>query len=223
MLRVLTFAVLGVALVFSSPAALADGFVPLPSIEAQASTKAYFQTSLKIRFVKFVRGKAIVELRNDGAFKTTFKAQGLFFVPEVNPERAPQRMVAAGPFYVASRSTPLSSLGIAAGKKARVTLNVFCLDAHRSYPSDGQRYRIAKARLPKDLRSAISRGAATIVNSASARQASYRLQSHIWTVRSGDWVRLEGERKSERHDKKAPNQARDLLQLKSFRLAPSAK
>ncbi len=80
------------AFVGTTPA-IADDFVAMP--EAKASAE-----NLKIRVVKYdgnTNGEMVVEVKNTGRTTATFNSDGLFFVPKGDPEKAPQRLGAAGP------------------------------------------------------------------------------------------------------------------------------
>src|SRR5262249_30070966 len=62
-------------------------------------------SKLEIRAVSYdgsVNGKLTVEVRNKGKSAEKFSAQGLYFVPEGNPDTAPQRLGAVGPMQMAA-------------------------------------------------------------------------------------------------------------------------
>ena len=157
-------------------------------------------TSLQIRVLRYtggVHGKMIIEVRNRGAREETFSARGLYFVPAVAPERAPQREGAAGPFEVASLPSRqrASSLAVRPGQTARLDLQTFCLDSHRPSPPRGQAYRVASRRLPAVLESRIESGTASILAGGGDAGA---VQQLVWSTRNQRWIVLEGERPGER-------------------------
>jgi hypothetical protein len=183
-------------LVGLAPAAQArKGFARLPALGRQGQ-------SLRIRIVGYKGGKMHVQVRNIGATPATFKADGLYFVPEGDPARAPQRMGAAGPMEVAlggawqrKQAHRISARGI-----ATIRLDVFCLDSHRSGPSDGQAFSVARRRLPKALRRRIVEGTSRIYSRArrAKRPARGAIQSYIWKTRNARWIKLQGERRREK-------------------------
>ncbi len=80
---------------FAARPALADKFVPLPDVGDKAE--------LQIRVVRYdgsTNGKMVVDVRNNGKTRTRFVAEGIYFIPAGDPEKAPQRLGAAGPFTV---------------------------------------------------------------------------------------------------------------------------
>ena len=59
------------------------------------------KSSLKMRVVTYqggTNGKMMVEVKNTTQAEESFHAKGLYFVPKGDPEKAPQRLGAAGPF-----------------------------------------------------------------------------------------------------------------------------
>jgi hypothetical protein len=183
------------ALVVPLVASAAPSFQPLPPQGDHA-------TALQIRVVRYtggVHGKMIIEVRNRGAREEGFSARGLYFVPAVAPERAPQREGAAGAFEVASLpSRPkAASISLRPGQTARLDLQTFCLDSHRPSPRPGQAYRVASRRLPAVLERGIESGAASILESGGDAGA---IQQLVWTTRNQRWIVLEGERRGERDE-----------------------
>jgi hypothetical protein len=148
-----------------------------------------------------VNGKMIVEVKNPGAETAEFDARGLYFVPEVAPERAPQREAAAGPLEVASLpgAPRTSRVQLEGSATARLRLQVFCLDAHRASPSSRHRFRVARARLPQALVARIDVGAAAAISrtGGDAEAARGEIQTLVWGVRNQRWIALEGERRGE--------------------------
>jgi hypothetical protein len=174
------------------------GFVPLPPLSGQT-------TRLQLRVVRYtggVHGKMVVEVKNPSAERASFSAQGLYFVPELPVEAAPQREGAAGPFEVASlpRAPRASETPVAAGATVRLHLATFCLDSHRASPTGRERFRVARTRLPAALSARIESGAAGLIrtHAGNADAASGEIQNLVWQTRNRSWIVLEGERTGER-------------------------
>ncbi len=173
------------------------GFAPLPPLAGQT-------TRLQIRVLRYtggVHGKMIVEVKNPGAERESFSARGLYFVPELPAEQAPQREGAAGPFEVASRRGPrATTAAVAPGATLALQLHTYCLDSHRASPTGRERFRVARARLPASLATRIEAGAAGIlrVHVDNPDAASGAIQNLVWEARNRAWLVLEGERPGER-------------------------
>jgi hypothetical protein len=184
--------VLALTLTLAPSLAFASDFIPLPEVGGK-------NKQLEIRFVRYTggsSGKMIVDIRNKSSKRATFKAKGLFFVPQGDAERAPQRLGAAGPFEALGQQ--LDSIKLTAGATKRLKLQVFCLDSHRSSPSSGQGFKVAKKRLPKRLQNTIESGAQRILRKPKGGAANSEIQSHVWKTRNKKWIKLEGERKREK-------------------------
>ena len=175
-------------------------FSKLPTLDKKAKTK------LKLRIVRYTgstNGGMVVEVKNDSKRPQTFKAAGLFFVPRGNPDDAPQRLGATGPFEVQDDGAwkRKEKLAIAPGQKVKLKLQLFCIDSHRSSPSASTPFRLAKKRLPKRLRQEIESGTRRILKSkkaGTARGARDDVQKHVWKTRNKKWIKLEGERQREK-------------------------
>jgi len=192
--------VLAAALAVAPSLALASDFIPLPEVGGK-------NKQIEIRFIRYTggaSGKMIVDVRNKGQQGTTFRAKGLFFVPQGDAEGAPQRLGAAGPFE--TNGQQMDSLRLTPGATKRLKLQVFCLDSHRSSPSAGQGFKVAKQRLPKNLQDTIEGGARGILRKAKGGAANSEIQSHVWKTRNKQWIKLEGERKQEKSSA-VPNQS----------------
>jgi hypothetical protein len=182
-------------------AAAAGPYQRLPALNKSSK-------SLRIRFVRYTggtNGRMIVDLRNTSRKSAAFTPDGLYFVPKVDPERAPQRLGAAGPFELDKQSQAQRKLTIAPGKTVRLRLQVFCLDSHRASPAASHRFRVAKKRLPKSLRKKIvrrARKAYDMNKSRGYRAQKSAMQSEIWRTRNAKWKKLEGERKNEKSSNK---------------------
>src|SRR6187551_1960059 len=62
------------------------------------------KTKLQLRVVQYdgdVNGALTVEIRNPTGKPLTFTAEGLYFVPDVDADEAPQRLGAVGPMQLA--------------------------------------------------------------------------------------------------------------------------
>jgi hypothetical protein len=187
---------LAIALCLALLPALAQAgpFVPLP--------KQGKATKLQVRFVKYTggaNGKMVVDVRNPGKRSERFTAKGMYFVPDGDPERAPQRLGAAGPFETAGGDSK-SSIRVKPGATVRLNLQVFCLDSHRSSPGASQGFNVARKRLPKSLQSKIEGGAhkALRKHKGDVGAANSAIQSHVWSTRNKRWIKLQGERKNEK-------------------------
>ncbi|ACY14232.1 hypothetical protein [Haliangium ochraceum] len=148
-------------------------------------------------------GQMVVEVVNNGPQAQTFIAEGIYFVPEGDPEAAPQRLGAAGPVIAlesGAEKTYLEGMNIPAGAKRTVRLEVFCIDSHRSSPSSATKFSVAGERLPKKLRREITHGTKRIIrgNQGDVARSKSAIQSHMWQTRDADWIELEGERKQEK-------------------------
>ncbi len=195
-------------LLFAGPA-FADDFVPLPKLDKKAN-------SLKIRFVKYTggtNGEMIVDVKNAGKRTEKFHAESLFFVPNGDPENAPQRLGAAGSFRAKKGEKWIEAeiMALKPGETQRFHLQVFCIDSHRGSPGGKQGFNVARKRLPKKLRGKINKEAKRILrsNKGDMKKSKSAIQSHIWESRDADWVKLEGERKAEKAPRKHHRQRRN--------------
>jgi len=189
----------------SAPAFAGKRYQKIPRMDASNTSNG-----LKLRIVNYsgsTNGGMVVEVRNTSATSRTFVADGLFFVPDMHPDKAPQRLGAAGPFEVrdGKRWHHRSSLTMAPKSTAQLRLQVFCIDSHRASPSSKTRFRLAKKRMPKKLRASIAHGTKRILRKAkkkSARAVPSKVQDHVWETRNKKWIALEGERKTEKSPRK---------------------
>lgn len=180
---------------------------PVASAQARSSYKRMPALggkgkTLRIKIIGYKGGKMHVQVRNVGRATATFKADGLYFVPAGKPERAPQRMGAAGPMEVSEVGGWKRKMAHRIGAKNTATfrLDVFCLDSHRASPSDGQAFSVARKRLPKRLRRKIVEGSNRIYRKAKRYKRPSRgaIQGYIWKTRNKRWIKLQGERKGEK-------------------------
>ena len=158
-------------------------------------------------------GRMIIEVKNTGRTARRFEAAGLYFIPQGDPEKAPQRLGAAGPFQVAAAGAAgatLETLSIAAGQTVRLELHVFCIDSHRPSPTSRTPFRLAARRMPAALRQKIQAGTSTIVKKHRGKlapAAASEIQTHVWQARDEKWIKLEGERRQEKSPAPAQRQA----------------
>ena len=144
-------------------------------------------------------GELTVEVKNPSAKATRFAAEGLYFVPDGDPDSAPQRLGAVGPLRLASSDdgdARQASLVIAAGATVQVKLDVFCIDSHRSSPSSDNSFTLGRKRLPKQLAQTIevrAKGAADVVGGFAAPAAKSAIQSEVWKARDQKWIAIDGE------------------------------
>lgn len=204
-------AVAVVGLSLTTAAAASPKFGPMPRL---ANAK---KSNLEVRIVKYdgsTNGQMVVDVRNTGSKSETFDAKGLFFVPDGDPERAPQRLGAAGPFVtqVGKDWKAMEQMAIGPNETRRMKLSVFCIDSHRSSPSSQTKFSLAKQRLPKELRQEITAGTQKIMKASKAKsafEAASDVQGHVWKTRDKKWIKLEGERKQEKASQKQQLQRRD--------------
>jgi len=138
-------------LLMALPALAGESFVPIPADQTGGQ-----KTGLEIRITSYegaVNGEIAVEVRNPQTHSVEFSARGLYFVPDGNPDTAPQRVGAVGAFRV---KTPQGweqreKLTIAARTTAQIKLDVYCIDSHRGSPSSATRFRLGKDRIPKAM------------------------------------------------------------------------
>lgn len=178
--------------------AMADKFVPLADLGGKGE-------DLQIRVVRYdgsTNGKMVVDVRNAGKSRTRFVAEGIYFIPAGDPEKAPQRLGAAGPFTVVGQKAPasLQELALQPGETRQLQLDVFCIDSHRGSPSSSTSFSVAGKRMPKELRQAIASDAQKIIrrNKGDVEKSKSEIQSTTWKARDSKWIELEGERKQEK-------------------------
>jgi hypothetical protein len=161
-------------------------------------------SDLRVRIVDYrgsTNGAITVDVQNPTDKPQEFTARGLYFVPEGNADQAPQRLGAVGPFVVQGQGGERRErLTIPAGVTERVTLDVYCIDSHRSSPSSSTAFRVARDRVPPALTRAIANDAtssAAGLGGVSAPAAKSAVQSEVWKNRDKKWIELDGEGKQE--------------------------
>lgn len=158
---------------------------------------------LQLRIVKYegsTNGGMTIEVTNPTANEQTLSAQGLYFVPQGDPETAPQRLGAVGPMRLHQGDERRETMKLAPGAAMTMTLDVYCIDSHRSSPTSQTPFRVAKDRLPQPLAKAIDTNArekAGRFGGVYAPAAKSAVQSEVWRTRNEKWIQLDGEGKQE--------------------------
>jgi hypothetical protein len=212
-LRVVTLAVL---LAAPTLARATPPYQPLPALDGTP-------TRLQVRVLKYTggtNGEMVVEVQNPGTRTEVFAAQGLYFVPDGDPEKAPQRLGAAGPFQIDEQGQQrrLERLELKPKAKAEVRLQVFCIDSHRGSPTAAHKFNLSKERLPRELRRQIDENTQTVLrqHKGNVPAAKAEIQSGVWNARDSKWLKLDGERRHE----KAPRQESMPQQRRHQRMEP---
>ncbi|MBA3501064.1 MAG: hypothetical protein M4D80_00090 [Myxococcota bacterium] len=179
---------------------------PVPT-RHDTSFKSVPGSKLQVRAVEYngsTNGTLTVQVKNTEKTAQTFVATGLYFVPEGDPDKAPQRLGAVGPMQMATDGKETSELVIPAGGTVEVKLDVFCIDSHRPSPSPVNRFNIGASKLPKELAATIEQRANTAVTKAKESGAAAPrpaaksdIQGEVWRSRDAKWVELDGEGKQE--------------------------
>lgn len=158
--------------------------------------------SLALKVVAYdgsVNGALTVEVKNTGKKPARFSAEGLYFIPDGDPDTAPQRLGAVGPLRIASSEDAgesQRSLDLAPGATVKVKLDVFCIDSHRPAPSADNSFKVGSRRLPRQLARTIearSADAAQASGGYAAPAAKSAIQSEVWKARDAAWIKVEGE------------------------------
>jgi hypothetical protein len=155
------------------------------------------KAGLQLRVVKYdgeVNGELTVEIRNPSSRVASFTARGLYFVPDGDPDAAPQRLGAVGPMQIGSDRE--DEIRVPAGGKVVVKLDVFCVDDHRSAPTSETPFTLARHRMPAALTRTIDHEARAAAKSAGGfgnAGALAPVQSEVWKARDEKWVELDGE------------------------------
>jgi hypothetical protein len=190
---------------------------PSPRVEPTAvrhETKFHEvpDAKLEVRAIQYdgsTNGRLHVQVRNSGKAAQKFSAKGLYFVPEGNPDTAPQRLGAVGPMQIANDAKEISELEVAPGATVEVVLDVFCIDSHRSSPSPQNTFSVGVKRTQKELAQTIEQRADKAVDAARADgnaaprpAAKSSIQGEVWRSRDSKWIELDGEGKQEVSKKK---------------------
>jgi len=188
------------ALLLCAPANATQAFSPIPAEQTGGKS-----TGLEMRVVDYngsVNGVIEVEVRNPTSQAVDFSAKGIYFVPDGNPDHAPQRVGAVGPFLVKNgkKWEREKAFSVAADSTARMKLDVYCIDSQRGSPSSQTSFHVAKGRIPVRVIEAIDASAAAAaapMGGVSAPEAKSAVQSQVWENRDKKWVPLDGEGKQE--------------------------
>jgi len=170
-------------------------------------------SALQIRAVEYdgsVNGTLKVQVKNPQKTAQKFTAAGLYFVPQGDPDTAPQRLGAVGPMQLATDSKKeQASIDVPAGATVDVALDVFCIDSHRGSPTPKNVFDVGASRMPKELSQQIEKNADDAVaverkagKAAPRPAAKSAIQSEVWKSRDANWVELDGEGKQEVAKKK---------------------
>lgn len=152
---------------------------------------------LQLRVLKYdgeVNGLLTVQVRNPSSHAASFTARGLYFVPDGDPDRAPQRLGAVGPMQIGEDRE--DQIRVPAGGTVEVELDVFCVDDHREAPTSQTAFTLARHRMPAELTRTIdheTRAAAKSAGGYGAPAATEPVQAEVWKARDKRWVKLDGE------------------------------
>jgi hypothetical protein len=193
------------SLAFALPAAADQGFAPIPAEQTGGKS-----SGLELRIVQYdgaTNGVLTVEVKNSRKQPVEFTAKGLYFVPEGDADKAPQRLGAVGPFSLDTGGgwQRKEVTSIPPGGTARMKLDVYCIDSHRSSPSSATAFRVAKDRVPSKVIEAIGRDAnkaAGALGGLASPAAKSAVQSEVWKNRDAKWIELDGEGKQEARKKR---------------------
>lgn len=189
---VITFVSMVLALCVTVGVAAADRrFHPVPGSSSGLALRA-------VSYDGATNGVLTVEITNRGTKAQTFSAEGLYFIPDGDPDTAPQRLGAVGPLELRGDrgGRRATSVSVPAGEKVTVNLDVFCIDSHRASPSSSNTFTIGRTRMPKKLAKQIARrgqAAASESGGYAAPAAKAAIQSEVWKTRDRAWVQLDGE------------------------------
>jgi hypothetical protein len=163
------------------------------------------KSKLQIRVVQYdgdVNGALTVEIKNPTKKPLKFTAEGLYFVPDGDPDAAPQRLGAVGPMQIAhddEKVDEVDAITVGASDTVRVTLDVFCIDEQRSAPTSETPFSVGKKRMPAKLARAIATGTRELAGDDGAKPAKGDIQDKVWETRNKKWVKLDGEGAQEQH------------------------
>ena len=166
---------------------------------------------LEVRAIEYdgsVNGTLKVQVKNADKVAHQFSATGLYFVPEGDPDSAPQRLCAVGPMRLGADAKERTDVDVPAGQTIEVALDVFCIDSHRDAPTPANKFDVGSTRMPTELSHAIEHNADEAVSVAKAAnpaappaatraRAKGGIQSGVWDARNRKWTKLDGEGKQE--------------------------
>lgn len=158
---------------------------------------------LQMRVVRYnggTNGAITVEVKNPTNSPLEFAAAGVFFVPNMDPDKSPQRLGAVGPFIRSGQKEREEKLTLGANETAELALDVYCIDSHRPSPNSETPFRVASERMPRELSQGIeanTKNAAKSYGGVNAAPAKSAVQSEVWKTRDSKWIKLDGEGKQE--------------------------
>lgn len=186
------------ALVLAPFAARAEGtFAPLPPLPGEKAGNGL--TARVVRYDGHTNGQMVVAVRNPSGAALAFDPTGLYFVPRVRANEAPQRLGAVGGFDYTDaqgKAHRTERVTVASGETVELHMDVYCIDSHRSSPGPDTPFRIAKERMPKQLVRDITvatKRAADANGGYAAPAAKGAVQQEVWQNRDKQWIRLDGE------------------------------
>lgn len=190
---------LAVSLSLCAALASARAYEPLPPI---AGEKANGLVARVVKYDGSTNGQMVVEVMNPTETAQVFNPDGLFFVPRMNADAAPQRLGAVGGFDVTrdGQQKRDERLTLAPKASAVLRLDVYCIDSHRSSPTSDTPFRISARRMPKKLVQDISTATKAVADPSggyAAPAAKSAVQSEVWKNRDKAWIQLDGEGKQE--------------------------
>lgn len=185
--------------VFVPLVASAAPFRPLPPVTGEAPSGLLGRV---VRYDGSTNGQMVIQVQNPTKGALTFNPDGLFFVPSVNADHAPQRLGAVGGFDVQLNGVSKRDerLTVAPGATAELRMDVYCIDSHRSSPTSETPFRIAGNRMPRQLHQEIKTAteqAAKELGGYAAPASKSAVQSEVWRNRDKRWIKLDGEGKQE--------------------------
>lgn len=189
--------------------------VPLAAFAQPVRQNTAFHTvpdaKLVVRAVEYdgsVNGTLKVQVKNTDKVAHQFTATGLYFVPEGDPNSAPQRLGAVGPMRLGDNAKERTQIDVPAGQTIEVALDVFCIDSHRGAPTPANKFDVGATRMPAELAQAIEQRADAAVSETKAANptaapamtramAKNAIQSGVWQTRNQKWTKLDGEGQQE--------------------------
>ncbi len=186
----------GVTLFLGLSAAAKPGFDPVPA--EKPGDKPPGLLAQIVQYEGGTNGILTVEVKNPTNAPIVFAAAGLYFVPQGDPDKSPQRLGAVGSYQVGEKRE--EKLSIPAGATVRAKLDVYCIDSHRPSPTSATPFKLAKDRVPVTITQAIHRDATKAAESMgglAAPAAKSAVQKEVWKNRDRQWVPLEGEGQQE--------------------------
>ncbi len=197
-MRVATVVLVLLGLLFVGSAAADNKFHAMPAPKAERG-------NLQVRVVSYdgsTNGELTVQVKNTSKKPMVFIARGLYFVPDGDPDEAPQRLGAVGPFEIArggregEETRRVEKVTVAAGQTVELTLDVFCIDSHRASPTSSTPFTVGKTKMPASLAADIDKKAKHAVKAVGgfdAPAATDAVQAEVWKTRDAKWIKLDGE------------------------------